>query len=44
MNLVLGWTPGSAGFGVELKGHDARFEVGEEWMEIFDRLWEGKES
>lgn len=45
MNLVLGWNPPDLQvFGVELKGHDARFEVGEEWMEIFDRLWEGKES
>jgi FMNH2-dependent dimethyl sulfone monooxygenase len=45
MNLVLGWYPPDLQlFGVELKGHDDRFEVAEEWMEVFDRLWAGKES
>lgn len=45
MNLVLGWYPPDMQlFGVELKQHDARFEVADEWMEIFDRAWAGRES
>ncbi len=45
MNLVLGWYPPDMQlFGADVKEHGDRFEVAEEWMEIFDRLWEGRES
>ena len=45
LNLVLGWYPPDLQvFGVELKGHDARFEVGEEWMEFSTAFGQGRES
>jgi alkanesulfonate monooxygenase SsuD/methylene tetrahydromethanopterin reductase-like flavin-dependent oxidoreductase (luciferase family) len=45
MNLVLGWYPGDMKlFGYEVKEHSDRFELAEEWMEIFDRLWSGRKS
>ena len=45
MNLVLGWYPPDMQlWGLDVKGHSDRFEVAEEWMEIFDRLWSGRKS
>lgn len=45
LNLVLGWYPPDMQlWGLDVKEHTDRFEVGEEWMEIFDRLWSGRES
>jgi dimethylsulfone monooxygenase len=45
MNLVLGWYPPDMQlFGIDVKEHSDRFELGEEWMEIFDRLWSGRKS
>ena len=45
MNLVLGWFPGDMRlFGYEVKEHSDRFELADEWMEIFDRLWSGRKS
>ncbi|MGN6461106.1 MAG: LLM class flavin-dependent oxidoreductase, partial [Pseudolabrys sp.] len=45
MNLVLGWYPPDLQlFGYELKEHGDRFELADEWMEIFDRLWADRKS
>lgn len=45
LNLVLGWYPPDMQlWGLDVKEHGDRFEVAEEWMEIFDRLWSGRES
>jgi dimethylsulfone monooxygenase len=45
LNLVLGWYPPDMQlWGLEVKEHDHRFEVAEEWMEIFDRLWSERKS
>jgi FMNH2-dependent dimethyl sulfone monooxygenase len=45
MNLVLGWNQGDMNaFGVKLEGHDDRFRLGDEWMQIFDRLCAGEAS
>ncbi len=45
MNLVLGWYPPDMQlFGYELKEHSDRFELADEWIHIFDRLWSGRES
>jgi FMNH2-dependent dimethyl sulfone monooxygenase len=45
MNLVLGWYPPDMQlFGYDVAEHSDRFALAEEWMEIFDRLWLGKES
>ena len=45
MNLVLGWYPPDMQlFGYEVKEHSDRFELAEEWMHIFDRLWSGRKS
>lgn len=45
LNLVLGWYPPDMQlWGLDVKEHSDRFEVAEEWMEIFDRLWAGRES
>jgi dimethylsulfone monooxygenase len=45
LNLVLGWYPPDMQlFGVEVKEHSDRFEVAEEWMEIFNRLWSDRKS
>jgi alkanesulfonate monooxygenase SsuD/methylene tetrahydromethanopterin reductase-like flavin-dependent oxidoreductase (luciferase family) len=45
LNLVLGWYPPDMQlWGLDVKEHGDRFEVAEEWMEIFDRLWAGRES
>src|SRR6056297_3665507 len=45
MNLVMGWYPPDMQlFGVEVPEHGDRYALGDEWMEIFDRLWAGTES
>lgn len=45
LNLVLGWYPPDMQlFGVELKEHSDRFELADEWMEIFDGLWSTRKS
>ncbi len=45
MNLVLGWYPPDMElFGYKVKEHSDRFELAEEWIEIFDRLWAGRKS
>ena len=45
LNLVLGWYPPDMQlWGLDVKEHSDRFEVAEEWMEIFDRLWSGRKS
>lgn len=45
MNLVLGWNRGDMNaFGVKLEEHDDRFDIGDEWMQIFDRLCRGEPS
>jgi dimethylsulfone monooxygenase len=45
MNLVLGWYPPDMQlFGYEVKEHSDRFELAEEWMHIFDRLWSERKS
>jgi dimethylsulfone monooxygenase len=45
MNLVMGWYPPDlALFGVEVPEHGDRYALGDEWMEVFDRLWSGTES
>jgi FMNH2-dependent dimethyl sulfone monooxygenase len=45
MNLVLGWYPPDMQlFGYEVKEHSDRFELADEWIHIFDRLWSGQES
>lgn len=45
MNLVLGWYPPDMQlFGYEVKQHSDRFELAEEWIHIFDRLWTGRQS
>lgn len=43
MNLVCGWYPAEmAMFDEELKPHEDRYALGEEWVEIFDRLYAGE--
>lgn len=43
MNLVLGWyKPEMDMFGYELPEHSDRFQLAEEWIEVFDRLWAGE--
>ena len=45
MNLVLGWYPPDMQlFGYEVKEHSDRFELADEWIEVFDRLWSGRKS
>ena len=45
MNLVLGWYPPDMQlFGYEVKEHSDRFELADEWIQIFDRLWSERES
>jgi dimethylsulfone monooxygenase len=45
MNLVLGWYPPDMQlFGYEVKEHSDRFELADEWIHIFDRLWSGRKS
>jgi alkanesulfonate monooxygenase SsuD/methylene tetrahydromethanopterin reductase-like flavin-dependent oxidoreductase (luciferase family) len=45
LNLVLGWYPPDMQlWGLDVKEHTDRFEVAEEWMEIFDRLWSERKS
>jgi alkanesulfonate monooxygenase SsuD/methylene tetrahydromethanopterin reductase-like flavin-dependent oxidoreductase (luciferase family) len=45
MNLVLGWYPPDMQlFGYEVKEHSNRFELAEEWIHVFDRLWSGRRS
>lgn len=43
MNLVCGWFPAEmAMFNEALKPHEDRYALGEEWVEIFDRLYAGE--
>ena len=45
LNLVLGWYPPDMQlWGLDVKEHSDRFEVAEEWMQIFDRLWSERAS
>lgn len=45
MNLVLGWNEGDMNaFGVTLENHDDRYDIGDEWMQVFDRLCAGEAS
>jgi alkanesulfonate monooxygenase SsuD/methylene tetrahydromethanopterin reductase-like flavin-dependent oxidoreductase (luciferase family) len=45
MNLVLGWNEGDMNaFAVELEHPDDRYSIGEEWMQVFDRLCAGEPS
>jgi dimethylsulfone monooxygenase len=45
MNLVCGWVPAEMEmFGEALKHHPDRYAVGEEWIQIFNRLFAEKES
>jgi len=45
MNLVLGWYPPDMQlFGYEVKEHSDRFELADEWIHIFDRLWSEREK
>ena len=45
LNLVLGWYPPDMQlWGLDVKEHSDRFEVAEEWIEIFDRLWAERKS
>ena len=45
MNLVLGWYPPDMQlFGYEVKAASDRFELADEWIEIFDRLWSERTS
>ena len=45
MNLVLGWYPPDMQlFGYEVKEHSDRFELADEWIHIFDRLWSERKS
>lgn len=45
MNLVLGWSkPEMNLFGYELKEHSDRFELAEEWIDAFDKLWTAEKS
>jgi alkanesulfonate monooxygenase SsuD/methylene tetrahydromethanopterin reductase-like flavin-dependent oxidoreductase (luciferase family) len=45
LNLVLGWYPPDMQlWGLDVKEHSHRFEVAEEWMEIFGRLWSERKS
>ncbi len=45
LNLVLGWYPPDMQlWGLDVKEHSDRFEVAEEWMQIFDRLWSDRAS
>jgi dimethylsulfone monooxygenase len=45
MNLVLGWYPPDMElFGYRVKEHSDRFELAEEWIHLFDRLWSERKS
>jgi len=45
MNLVLGWYPADMElFGLKMKEHSDRFELADEWIQIFDRLWSERKS
>lgn len=45
MNLVLGWYPADMElFGYKMKEHSDRFELADEWIQIFDRLWSERKS
>src|SRR5262245_30853008 len=40
LNIVTGWNkPEIDMFGVEMLGHDERYQVAEEWLQIVKRLW-----
>ena len=45
MNLVLGWYPADIElFGYKMMEHSDRFELADEWIHIFDRLWSERKS
>ncbi|WP_432854459.1 LLM class flavin-dependent oxidoreductase [Amycolatopsis sp. CA-161197] len=45
MNLVCGWfQPEFDLFGVAMKEHGDRYAYGDDWMEVFDKLWSSTES
>lgn len=45
MNLVCGWfQPEFDLFGIELKEHSDRYAYGDDWMEVFDKLWTSTEE
>ena len=40
LNIVTGWNrPEIEMFGIELREHDARYDMAVEWLEIVKRLW-----
>jgi FMNH2-dependent dimethyl sulfone monooxygenase len=40
LNAVMGWfTPELAQFGIEPEEHDIRYEHGQEWIQLVQRLW-----
>ncbi|TVY44835.1 Dimethyl-sulfide monooxygenase [Lachnellula subtilissima] len=44
-NVVTGWSKAAANaFGTELKEHDKRYEIGEEYMDLVYKLWNGSWS
>jgi len=44
LNIVCGWNTDEFGmFGIEIKDHDRRYELGDEWLRIVKRLWTEKE-
>jgi dimethylsulfone monooxygenase len=40
LNLVCGWYPAEMDlFGIKLREHADRYDLGDEWVQIFNRLW-----
>lgn len=40
LNLVMGWfTPEMELFGAKQRGHDERYEFGQEWLDFVEKLW-----
>jgi FMNH2-dependent dimethyl sulfone monooxygenase len=45
MNLVCGWyQPEFDLFGIDMKEHNDRYGYGDQWMEVFDKLWTSTEG
>jgi alkanesulfonate monooxygenase SsuD/methylene tetrahydromethanopterin reductase-like flavin-dependent oxidoreductase (luciferase family) len=45
LNIVAGWNPAELGmFGVTLPEHDVRYEVGDEWASVLEKLWTSDEE
>ncbi|WP_433296214.1 LLM class flavin-dependent oxidoreductase [Pseudonocardia sp. CA-142604] len=45
MNLVCGWfLPEFDLFGVEMQEHGDRYDYADQWMEVFDKLWESSDA